>query len=174
MFRIISTLVCIVFSLAHSHPTASNAKVVVAGICVCLVVLQCHRNGAVFVMFQSRCIRFLPSLAHCLLLVYFPQLTITPEDQEQIRQVLAPMNVIPLFAPLEDHKSFGSYCLYVLGPALHNVLETSTRDENEFSLAKLVKGFEAYKKVSQCIFWCQVHVVVLFVSVLHWHDALLL
>lgn len=91
-----------------------------------------------------------PVLAFLLLLLVCElQLTITPEDQEQIRQVLAPMNVIPLFAPLEDHKSFGSYCLYVLGPALHNVLETSTRDENEFSLAKLVKGFEAYKKVPQ-------------------------
>lgn len=74
-------------------------------------------------------------------------INLSEEDKRQIRAALAPMNVIPLFAPPKDHAHFSSYCISVLSPALHNILETSIRDENEFSLAKLHKGFESYKKV---------------------------
>ncbi len=40
------------------------------------------------------------------------------------------------------------YCVGVLTPALHNVMETSCSEDSEFSLKGLVKGFNAYKAVS--------------------------
>ena len=39
------------------------------------------------------------------------------------------------------------YCTAVLSPALHNVLETSCKEDSEFSLKGLEKGFRAYKEV---------------------------
>jgi hypothetical protein len=78
-------------------------------------------------------------------------INLSEEDKRQIRAALEPMNAVPLFAPPKEHAHFSSYCISVLNPALHNILETSIRDENEFSLAKLHKGFESYKKVRGCM-----------------------
>ncbi len=60
--------------------------------------------------------------------------------------------------------SCGRYCHAVLSPALHNVLETSCKEDGEFSLKGLVKGFNAYKEVrsgwllwgAQCVRACLV------------------
>ena len=75
--------------------------------------------------------------------------SLSEEDQAQIREVLRPMKAYPLFVPLAVQDKFGKYCLNVLGPALNNVLETSTR--SEFSLEKLNKGFAAYKLMNRLI-----------------------
>ena len=59
----------------------------------------------------------------------------------------------------------GRYCTAVLSPALHNVLETSCKEDSEFSLKGLEKGFRAYKEVHHSttynLFRCSVAVVSL-------------
>jgi hypothetical protein len=67
--------------------------------------------------------------------------------QAVILAALAAMGCTGVFPPADLARRFMRYCDAVLTPALHNVLETTCKEDSEFSLKGLVKGFNAYKEV---------------------------
>jgi trehalose-6-phosphate synthase len=63
------------------------------------------------------------------------------------------MNIVPIFLPTDLHEAFITYCMAVLRPGLHNVLETGGQRifAGSASLEYLRVGWEHYLAANEAI-----------------------
>ena len=78
---------------------------------------------------------------------------LSDEDMAGITHALNTLNVVPVFLPAELHYAFASYCLAVLKPAMHNVLETGAQRLFPYAsqLSYLSKWWTAYLAANELI-----------------------
>jgi hypothetical protein len=76
-----------------------------------------------------------------------------PLCRTQLTGILNAMNIVPIFLPSVLHEAFISYCMSVLRPGLHNVLETGAQRifPNATSLEYLRKGWEHFTEANEAI-----------------------
>lgn len=73
-------------------------------------------------------------------------ITFTARDIVGITTALNRLNVLPIFLPTDLHEAFACYCMSVLKPCMHNVLETGAQRLFPYasSLAYLSEGWRHY------------------------------